>query len=101
VITPAGAESDPEFLRAVQHIKSRGVWAKVNLALDGLPDFSALPGDGPHLRGVISISPSLDHLERAYDAAKHGGVFTRPYLEVVIPPSPTLNSLRPGSTSCR
>ena len=79
------AESDPEFLRAVQHIKRRGVWAKVNLALDGLPDFSALPGDGPHLRSVISISPSLDHLERAYDAAKHGGVSARPYLEAVIP----------------
>ena len=79
------AESDPEFLRAVEHIKSRGVWAKVNLALDGLPDFSALPGDGPHLRGVVSISPSLNYLERAYDAAKHGGVSARPYLEAVIP----------------
>ena len=79
------AESDPEFLRAVRHIKSRGVWAKVNLALDGLPDFPALPGDGPHLRGVISISPSLNYLERAYDAAKHGGVSARPYLEAVIP----------------
>lgn len=79
------AESDPEFLRAVGHIRARGIWAKVNLALDGLPDFSALPGDGPHLRGVISISPSLDYLERAYDAAKHGGVSTRPYLEAVIP----------------
>jgi phytoene dehydrogenase-like protein len=78
-------ESDPEFLRAVQHIKARGVWAKVNMALDGLPEFTALPGDGPHLRGVISISPSLNHLERAYDAAKHGGVSARPYLEAVIP----------------
>ncbi len=79
------AESDPEFLRAVGNIRSRGVWAKVNLALDGLPDFSGLPGDGPHLRGVISISPSLDYLERAYDAAKHGGVSIQPYLEAVIP----------------
>lgn len=79
------SESDPEFLRAVQQVRSRGVWAKVNLALDGLPDFPTLPGDGPHLRGVISISPSLDYLERAYDAAKHGGVSTRPYLEAVIP----------------
>ena len=79
------AESDPEFLRAVEHVKFRGVWAKVNLALDGLPDFSALPGNGPHLRGVISISPSLNYLERAYDAAKHGGVSSRPYLEAVIP----------------
>jgi phytoene dehydrogenase-like protein len=79
------AESDPEFLRAVQHIKSRGVWAKVNLALDGLPEFTSLPGDGPHLGGVILISPTLDYLERAYDAAKHGGVSSRPYLEAVIP----------------
>ena len=79
------SESDPEFLRAVQQVRSRGVWAKVNLALDGLPDFSALPGNGPHLGGVISISPSLNYLERAYDAAKHGAVSSRPYLEAVIP----------------
>jgi phytoene dehydrogenase-like protein len=79
------AEFEPEFLRAVQHVKLRGVWAKVNLALDGLPGFSALPDDGPHLHGVISISPSLDYLERAFDEAKHGGISRRPYLEAVIP----------------
>ena len=79
------AECEPEFLRAVRHLKFRGVWAKVNLTLDGLPSFTALPGGGPHLGGVISISPSLDYLERAFDDAKHGGVAKRPYLEAVIP----------------
>ena len=79
------AECEPEFLRAVRHLKFRGVWAKVNLSLEGLPSFTALPGAGPHLGGVISISPSLNYLERAFDDAKHGRVAQRPYLEAVIP----------------
>ena len=44
----------------------------MNLALDALPDFTCLPGPGPHLRGAISISPSVDYMERAYDEAKYG-----------------------------
>ena len=46
----------------------------MNLALDALPDFTALPGPGPHLRGAISISPSVDYMERAYDEAKYGAI---------------------------
>jgi phytoene dehydrogenase-like protein len=57
----------------------------VNLALDGLPDFSCLPGQGEHLRGAISISPSIDWMERAYDDAKYGRFSRRPYVDVVIP----------------
>lgn len=76
---------EPEFVRAVRNIRFRGAWAKVNLALGALPGFTAFPGDDPKLRGVISISPSLDYLERAYDDAKHGGVSSRPFLEVRIP----------------
>jgi len=76
---------EPEFLRAVRNIKFRGVRAKVNLALGELPNFTSLPGDGLHLRGAISISPSLDYLERAYDDAKYGGVSRKPTLEAVIP----------------
>ena len=44
-----------------------------------------LPGSGPHLRGAISISPSVDYMERAYDEAKYGRFSRRPYLDVVIP----------------
>ena len=50
-----------------------------------LPDFVAMPGAGPHLRGAISISPSIDYMERAYDDAKYGRFSRRPYMDIVIP----------------
>ena len=74
-----------EFVEDVKHYKFRGSSGKVNLALDGLPDFTALPGAGPHLRGAISISPSVDYMEQAYDAAKYGRYSPRPYIDMVIP----------------
>jgi phytoene dehydrogenase-like protein len=81
-----GPEHLPEeFVEDVRRYKYRGSSGKVNLALDGLPDFTALPGAGPHLRGAISISPSLEYMERAYDEAKYGRYSRRPYVDVVIP----------------
>jgi phytoene dehydrogenase-like protein len=76
---PADFEAD------VRRFRFRGSSGKVNLALDGLPDFTCLPGAGEHLRGAISFSPSLDHMERAYDDAKAGRFSRRPYIDVVIP----------------
>ncbi len=76
---------DPEFVLQVNRIRMRGSSGKVNLALDALPNFTSLPGDGPHLRGAISISPSIDYLERAYDDAKYGNFSRHPYLDIVIP----------------
>jgi phytoene dehydrogenase-like protein len=76
---------DAEFLGDVRRFKFRGSSGKVNLALDGLPDFSCLPGPGPHLRGAISISPSVEYMERAYDDAKYGDFSRRPYVDIVIP----------------
>jgi phytoene dehydrogenase-like protein len=80
-----GSHLDPEFIRQVRKIKMRGSSGKVNLALDGLPRFTALPAEGPHLAGAISISPSVDYLERAYDDAKYGSYSRRPYLDILIP----------------
>jgi phytoene dehydrogenase-like protein len=74
-----------EFADDVRRYKYRGSSGKVNLALDALPDFTCLPGPGPHLRGAISISPSVDYMERAYDDAKYGRYSRRPYIDVVIP----------------
>jgi phytoene dehydrogenase-like protein len=74
-----------DFLDEVRRYKFRGSSGKVNLALDGLPDFKSLPGAGRHLRGAISISPTLDYMERAYDEAKYGDYSTRPYIDIVIP----------------
>ncbi|MDB5867111.1 MAG: crtI [Betaproteobacteria bacterium] len=74
-----------EFAQAIRNFKFRGSSGKVNLALSELPNFTCLPGAGPHLRGAISISPSIDYLERAYDDAKYGEVSRRPYMDIVIP----------------
>jgi phytoene dehydrogenase-like protein len=79
-----GAVDEP-FLDEVRRFKFRGSSGKVNLALDGLPSFTCLPGEGEHLRGAISISPSLDDMERAYDDAKYGHWSRRPYVDIVIP----------------
>src|SRR5262252_2342778 len=81
-----GAENRPgEFVEDVRLYKFRGSSGKVNLALDGLPNFKSLPGEGPHLRGAISISPSVEYMERAYDDAKYGRYSRRPYIDIVIP----------------
>jgi phytoene dehydrogenase-like protein len=74
-----------DFIEDVDRYKFRGSSAKVNLALDALPDFTCLPGPGPHLRGAVSISPGVDYMERAYDDAKYGRFSRRPYIDIVIP----------------
>ncbi|HYI86976.1 MAG TPA: NAD(P)/FAD-dependent oxidoreductase, partial [Burkholderiales bacterium] len=74
-----------DFTQAIRNFKFRGSSGKVNLALSELPNFTCLPGVGPHLRGAISISPSVDYLERAYDDAKYGEVSREPYMDIVIP----------------
>src|SRR5213594_4654481 len=73
------------FLEEVRRYKFRGSSGKVNLALDGLPNFKCMPGPGAHLRGAISISPSVEYMERAYDEAKYGAYSSRPYIDMVIP----------------
>jgi phytoene dehydrogenase-like protein len=85
-IKMVGAEHLPEdFVDDINRYKFRGSSGKVNLALDGLPDFKCMPGPGPHLRGAVSISPSVEYMERAYDDAKYGRYSRRPYIDMVIP----------------
>jgi phytoene dehydrogenase-like protein len=78
-------ELPADFVDDVRRYKFRGSSGKVNVALDALPNFTCLPGDGPHLRGALSISPSVDYMERAYDQAKYGEFSRRPYIDMVIP----------------
>ncbi len=78
-------ELPDDFIEEVRRYKYRGSSGKVNLALDALPDFKCLPGPGRHLRGAISISPSTEYMERAYDQAKYGEFSRRPYIDMVIP----------------
>jgi len=74
-----------DFLEDIRRFRTRGSSGKVNLALSALPDFTALPGDSPLHRGAISISPSIDYIERAYDDAKYGSFSRRPYIDCILP----------------
>ncbi len=74
-----------EFVTAIQDFRVRGSSGKVNIALSELPNFTALPGDSPLHRGAVSISPSIDYIERAYDDAKYGQVSKRPYIDIIFP----------------
>ncbi len=79
------AQLPDEFVEDIRRYKIRGSSGKVNLALSGLPDFTCMPGVGPHLRGAISISPTMEYVERAYDDAKYGRFSRRPYMDIVLP----------------
>jgi phytoene dehydrogenase-like protein len=79
-----------EFVTSIQNFRTRGSSGKVNIALSELPNFTALPFQGKghdsvlH-RGAVSISPSIDYIERAYDDAKYGQISKRPYLDMIFP----------------
>ena len=91
-----GAVLPDDLVQAVERYKFRGSSGKVNLALSEAPDFTGLPRDGEHLRGAISISPSYDYLERAYDDAKYGEFSRRPYMDIVIPSADRSGMAPPG-----
>ena len=76
---------DPEFLHALRNIKFRGCTAVVQYALDHLPPVPVLASAAQPLAGIVSLTPSLEALERAYDAAKYGGVSTEPHVEISVP----------------
>jgi phytoene dehydrogenase-like protein len=81
-----GADKLPDdFVTAIRRYKFRGSSGKVNLALSELPNFTCMPGVGPHLRGAVSISPSVGYLERAYDDAKYGEFSRHPYMDIILP----------------
>lgn len=66
-------ELPPEFVWKTQSIKLRGSLAKLHLLTDGnhgVPE------------GTLVLAPSINYLERAYDAAKYGAVSEKPYLEI-------------------
>jgi phytoene dehydrogenase-like protein len=75
----------PDFVLKLQHYRMPGTVAKMNLALSGLPTFTAIREHDEALRGRLHIGPEIDYLERAFDESKYGSFSSRPYLEVAIP----------------
>jgi phytoene dehydrogenase-like protein len=74
---------DTGFVRRVDHLRARGLAAKLHLALDRVPRFSGLPSAA--LGGRMLIAPSLQYLERAYNHAKYEEYSAAPALEITVP----------------
>ena len=80
------ADVEPAFLTRIKHWRTEGTSCKINLALNGLPRFTAYPQTpGPQHGATMHICPSIDYVERAWDDAKYGRPSTSPMLEMTIP----------------
>jgi phytoene dehydrogenase-like protein len=77
---------DTGFVRRVSHIRTRGLAAKLHLALDRAPQFAGL--DPSSAKGRLILAPSLNYIERAYNHAKYGEYSSAPAMEITVP---TLN----------
>lgn len=76
---------DPGLVSKARNFKIRGSSGKLNIALDGLPEFPALGRDNPLHAGDMHFVDSLQRLERAYDDWKDGTWSQDPYLDLLIP----------------
>jgi phytoene dehydrogenase-like protein len=74
---------DTGFVRRVDHIRSRGLAAKLHLALNRAPSFGG--SSEASLRGRLLIAPSMQYLERAYNHSKYGEFSAAPAMEVTLP----------------
>ena len=80
---PAQPARRPGRQRGADEVPRR-VSAKVNFALDGLPVFPALPDTVDHYGGFLNIGPTIEYVERAFDAAKYGWYSERPFIDAAI-----------------
>jgi phytoene dehydrogenase-like protein len=77
---------DPDFHASIERFRVEGTSLKMNLALEGLPDFTAFPGTpGPQHGATMHICPSIDYVERAWDDAKYGRPSHNPLIEMTCP----------------
>ncbi|MHA6642544.1 phytoene desaturase family protein [Mesorhizobium sp. A623] len=74
---------DTGFVRKVKHIRMKGDAAKLNLALDRMPEFLGVEAAGH--RGRLVIAPSTDHVERAFNPSKYGEFSPEPVMEITLP----------------
>ena len=79
------ADVPEKLLHRARNFKIRGSSGKVNIALDGMPDFSGLPSGSPLTLGHMHFTDSLERLERAYDDWKDCRWSADPYVDMVIP----------------
>ncbi len=83
--TMAASDLDDRFLSKVRNFRIRGSSGKLNIALDGLPTFTALPKGSELIYGDMHCVDSVDRMERAYDDWKAKTWSKDPYVDMLIP----------------
>jgi phytoene dehydrogenase-like protein len=74
-----------EFLGRIRNWRNGSGTFRMNVALNALPSFTALPGSGDHLTAGIIIAPDLGYMDRAWQDARAQGWSREPVVEVLIP----------------
>jgi phytoene dehydrogenase-like protein len=81
---------EDDFRESIENVRVEGSSFKINLALDGLPDFKAFPNTSaselnlPH-KTTMHVCPTMDYVDRAWEDAKQGRPSEHPMLECTIP----------------
>lgn len=83
-LVPADALPDL-FLQRMTNWRNGSGTFRMNVALNALPSFAALPGAGDHLGAGIILGPSLAYMDRAWLDAKQHGWSREPVVEMLIP----------------
>ncbi len=82
--TMESSDLPAEFVEQVRNFKIRGSSGKLNIALDGMPDFPAIPASTPKT-GDMHVTDTIEMMERAYDDWKDGRWSAAPYIDMLIP----------------
>jgi phytoene dehydrogenase-like protein len=75
----------PEFLARIKNWRNGSGTFRMNVALNALPSFTALPAAGDHLSAGIILGPSLGYMDRAWQDARDHGWSRAPVVEILIP----------------
>lgn len=83
-LVPEGA-LDAAFRTRIGRWRNGSGTFRMNVALNALPSFTSLPGDGDHLTAGIILGPSLGYMDRAWQDARQHGWSQQPIVELLIP----------------
>jgi len=83
---------EPNFLARMKRIDYSSGVVKINLAMDSLPNFRALPSDterevSPQHRGTIHFVRTMQDIQDALRDSRNGEMSQRPVIELTIPSS--------------
>jgi phytoene dehydrogenase-like protein len=83
----AASALSADVLRRMRNWRCGSGTFRMNVALSGLPSFTALPGSNladHHTSGII-MAPSLGYMDRAFADARQHGWSREPIIEMLIP----------------